>query len=66
MALYPDDESITNAANYLKYNSVKKFPFHVDDIYKDINLLDLKDNLIKLSQIIKQNVLNIIISGSIT
>ena len=66
MALYPDDESIKNAANYLKYNLAKKFPFNMNDFYVDINLLDLNGKLIKLSQIIKKNVLNVIISGSIT
>ena len=66
VALYPGDGTIKNAANYLKYNLVKTFPFNIDDIYKDINLLDLNNNLIKLSQIIKRDVLNVIISGSIT
>ena len=65
-ALYPDDDEIKNSANYLKYNLVKKFPFNIDDYYKDINLLDLNNNLIKLSEIIKKDVLNVIISGSIT
>ena len=48
------------------YNLVKKFPFNIDDYYKDINLLDLNNNIIKLSKIIKRDVLNVIISGSIT
>ena len=66
VALYPNDESIKNAANYLKYNSVKKFPFNVNDVYIDINLFNLNNNLIKFSSLIKENILNIIISGSIT
>ena len=66
MALYPGDDEIKNAANYLKYNLIKQFPFNINDYYKDINLLDLNNNLIKLSKIINRDVLNVIISGSIT
>jgi len=66
VALYPNDEAIKNAANYLKYNSVKEFAFNTDDIYKDINLLNLRGGLMKLSNIISKDVLNVIISGSIT